>query len=201
LPARATGTECPHCGRSIGRNGEAAAREARFERVAAAQAGTFRRLLGWGTAGAAVLSLVMPFLHVLAVVLVPLAVATHLVLVRVVLVRDTQRLLGPVRRLLNRWLLRFSFLWLGLPGYGAMTVPLAGVLVGAGTFAVLTTVAHVSSAVALERERAGLALAWWEKAVPVALAVLTVVVLVLVVALAVLFGWSVTALVDRMQAP
>lgn len=201
LPKESADAPCPHCARPLGRDGELAARAARFQWVAAAEAATFRRLLAWGAGAAAVLALVMPFFHVLAVVLVPLTVAVHLVLVRLLLVRDAQRLLGPVRRLLSRWLLRFAFLWLGLPGYGAMTVPVAGVLVGAGTFAVLTTAAHTSTMVALERERAGRPLAWWEKTVPVVLAVLTVAVLVAAVALAVLFGWSVAAIVEKMQAP
>jgi len=157
-------------------------------------------MLAWGSASAAVIALVTPFLHAMAVVIVPLAVAVHLVVVRVLLVREAQRLMRPLRRFLNRWMIRFAFLWIGLPGYGAMTVPLAGVVLGAGTFCLLTTIAHVSTTVGLERERAGKPLSWWEKAVPLALAVLTVVLVVVVVGLALLFGWSVAAIADRMQA-
>ena len=112
------------------------------------------------------MALLTPLLHVVAVVVVPLTVAVHLVVVRVLLVREAQHLMRPMRRLLNRWLTRLAFLWIGLPGYGAMTVPLAGVVLGAGTFAVLTTIAHVSTMVGLERERAGRPLAAWEKAAP-----------------------------------
>lgn len=193
--------ECPHCGRPIGAGGEPAARELRFATVAAGQTAVFRQMLGWGTAAAAVVALLTPLLHVIAVVLVPLTLAVHLVVVRVLLVREAQHLMRPMRRLLNRWLTRFSFLWIGLPGYGAMTVPLAGVALGAGTFAVLTTIAHVSTMVGLERERAGRPLAAWEKAVPLVLGAVTVLLLLLLVGLALLFGWSVAAIVERLQAP
>jgi hypothetical protein len=143
----------------------------------------------------------MPFAHVGALAVVPVLVAVHLVLVRVVLVRDAQRLLGPVRRLLNRWLARFSFLWIGIPGYGAMVVPIAGVLVGVGTFTVLTSLVHVSTMVSLQRERSGRKLARWEKVVPIALAALSIGFILIVISIAILFGWSVTAIVDRMQGP
>jgi hypothetical protein len=141
----------------------------------------------------AVIALVMPFVHLGALAVVPLLLAVHLVIVRVVLVRDAQRLLRPMRRLLNRWLARFSFLWIGLPGYGAMTVPVVGVLVGVGTFALLTSIVQVSTAVSLERERSGKELARWEKALPVVLAVVTVALILTAIGVALLIGWSVTS--------
>lgn len=190
---------CPRCGRPLGESGELEARALRFARTVAAQTDAYRRLMAWGAAAAAVLALLVPLAHLFAVVLVPLVLASHLVVVRLLLVRDAQRLLRPMRRLLNRWLLRFAFLWIGLPGYGAMSVPVAGVAVGAGTFALLTSVAHFSTRVALERERAGRPLAWWERALPLSLAVLTVAVVLLLAGLAVLFGWSVAAIVERLQ--
>ena len=70
---------------------------------------------------------------------------------------------------------------------------------GAGTFALLTSVAHVSTKAVLERERASRPLAWWERALPASLAVLTFAVLLLLAGLAVLFGWSVAAIVERLQ--
>ena len=118
-----------------------------------------------------------------------------------VLVRDGQRLLRPVRRLLSRWLTRFSFLWIGIPGYGAMTVPVLGLVSGVGTFALLTSIVHVSTAVSLERERAGKPLARWEKAVPIALAVASIGLIVAMITVVALFGWSVMAIVERMRAP
>jgi hypothetical protein len=156
-------------------------------------------MLTWGVPITAVIAIVMPVAHIGALAVVPLLMAIHLVIVRVVLVRDAQRLLSPVRRLLNRWLARFSFLWIGLPGYGAMTVPVVGVVIGAGTFALLTAVVHVSTVVSLQRERSGQELAMWEKLVPSVLAVLSLVLLVVVICIAIVFGWSVMALVDRMQ--
>jgi len=199
LPVRHSSAECPFCERPLGDEGEPQALALRCERVEAVQADSFRRMLIWGVPIAAGIAIVMPVVHVGALAVVPLLLAVHLVILRVVLVRDAQRLLGPVRRLLNRWLARFAFLWIGLPGYGAMTVPVAGVVIGAGTFALLTTVVYVSTVVSLQRERLGRELAMWEKLVPTVLAVLSVALLVLVICIAILFGWSVMAVVDRMQ--
>ncbi len=152
-----------------------------------------------GTPVVAVVGLLMPLLHAGALVLVPLVLASHLVVARVALVREAQRMLGPVRRMLNRWLARFSFLWIGLPGYGAMAVPFVGALVGAGTFAFLTSAVHVSTLVSLDRERSGRDLAGWEKLLPVGLAVLSIAALVLLLVAAGLFGWSVMAIVERLR--
>jgi hypothetical protein len=169
--------------------------------VEAAQAAAYRRLLVWGAPTVVVIAIAMPFAHIGALAIVPLLVAVHLVIVRVVLVRDAQRLLRPMRRLLNRWLARFSFLWIGLPGYGAMTVPVIGVVLGAGTFALLTSIVNVSTAVSLERERSGKELARWEKLVPIVLAVISIGLILLAIGVAALFGWSVMAIMERMQAP
>jgi len=201
LPVRSAPPECPHCGRPLGEEGEPKARELRFDRVEAAQAARFRRMLAWGVPIIALIAVAMPFVHVGALAVVPVLVAVHLILVRVVLVRDAQRLLGPVRRLLNRWLARFSFLWIGIPGYGAMVVPIAGVLVGVGTFTVLTSLVQVSTVMSLQRERSGRKLARWEKLVPIVLAVLSIGFIVIVIFIAMLFGWSISAIADRMQAP
>lgn len=201
LPDRRLTPECPRCGRETGAGGEPKALDLRFERVERAQGATYRRLLAWGTPGVAAVAIFVPLLHVGAVVVVPLVVVAHLVVVRLLLVRNAQRLFGPVRRLLNRWMIRFSFLWIGLPGYGAMTVPLAGIALGAGTFVVLTTIAHVSTAVGLQRERSGEPLSTWEKSVPVAFAAATVLFVAVAIGLAVVFGWTVAAIAERMQSP
>jgi hypothetical protein len=201
LPVRRSAPECPHCGRIVDGEGEPKALELRFQRVERELAETYRRLLAWGTPSVAGVAIVMPLLHVGAVIAIPLVVLVHLVVVRLVLVREAQRLFGPVRRLLNRWTIRFAFLWLGLPGYGAMTVPVVGIALGTGTFVVLTTIAHVSTLVALQRERSRQPLSRWEKAVPIALAVVTVVIVMILIGLAVLFGWTVAAIAERMQAP
>jgi hypothetical protein len=199
LPVKSGVPECPFCERPLGEEGEPQAFALRCERVEAEQTDGFRRILAWGVPIAAAIAVVMPVVHVGALAVVPVLVAIHLVIVRAVLVRDAQRLLRPVRRLLNRWLTRFAFLWIGLPGYGAMTAPVVGVVIGVGTFALLTTVVHVSTLVSLQRERSGQELALWEKLVPTVLAVLSVALLVLVICVAIIFGWSVMALVDRMQ--
>jgi hypothetical protein len=44
-------------------------------------------------------------------------------------------------------------------------------------------------------------LALWEKLIPTVLAILTVVFLVLAIGVAVLFGWSVMAIAERLQSP
>ena len=201
LPVRQTPPECPHCGSTLGEEGEPKALELRFKKVEAAQAAAYRRLLAWGVPTAAAIAIVMPFVHIGALAVVPLVVAIHLVIVRVMLVRDAQRLLRPMRRLLNRWLARFSFLWIGLHGYGAMTVPVVGVVLGAGTFVVLTSIVNVSTAVSLNRERRGQELASWEKLVPVVLAVLSIGLILLVIGFAAIFGWSAMAIMEKMQAP
>jgi len=198
---RNTPGECPHCGSSLGEGAEPKALELRYARVEAAQAAAYRRLLTWGVPVMALIALVMPFVHVGALAVVPLLTAVHLVITRVMVVREAQRLLRPVRRLLNRWLARFSFLWIGLPGYGAMTVPIVGIALGVGTFVVLTSVVHLSTAISLERERCGKPLARWEKLLPIVLAVLSIGLLLLVIAAAVLFGWSVMAIVEKFGAP
>ncbi len=201
LPLRRSAPECPHCGRLVGGDGEPKALRMRFERVERDQDSMYRRLLAWGSPSVAAVAIFVPLLHVGAIIAIPLVVLVHLVVVRLMLVRDAQRLFGPVRRLLNRWTIRFAFLWFGLPGYGAMTVPVLGIVLGAGTFVVLTTIAHVSTLAALRREGSGRPLSRWEKSVPVALAVLTVVLVLVVIGLAVLFGWTVAAITERMQTP
>ncbi len=194
-------SECPHCGRQVGGEGEPKALELRFAKVEREQGTMYRRLLAWGVPVTAVVAIFVPLLHVGAVFVVPLIVVAHLIVVRLLLVRDAQKLFGPVRRLLNRWLIRFAFLWIGLPGYGAMTVPLIGVVLGAGTFVVLTTIVQVSTMIGLQREQSGEPLSKWEKALPVGLAVVTVVLLVVVIGLAVVFGWTVAAIAGKMQSP
>ena len=201
LPVRQKLAECPHCGRELGIEAEPKALQLRFKRVEETQSVAYRRFLSYGVPIAAVVAVVMPLVHIGALAVVPLLIAVHLVTVRVVLVRDAQRLLRPVRRLLNRWLARFSFLWIGLPGYGAMTVPVVGVVLGTGTFVLLTSIVHVSTTVSLNRERTGQELAPWEKFVPIVLAVISIGLIVLAIGLAAFFGWSVMAIMERMQAP
>ncbi|MEJ2188119.1 MAG: hypothetical protein P8Y93_01660 [Acidobacteriota bacterium] len=200
LPARTSEALCPLCGRSLGEEAGLQARSLRFRVVEAAQRENFRRMLIWGLPAVAILAVVTPFLHFAAVAAVPLVIGTHLAVARIVLARPAKPLLGPMRRLLLRWLARFTFLWVGIPGYGSMTVPVFGVVTGTATFAALTSIVYLSTLHGLRRERAGRPLARWEKVVPIALAVLTVGFLLAAVGLGLLLGWSVTALVDSMRA-
>ena len=95
LPVREKPAECPHCRRPLDEAGELEARQVRFERVEAAQTATFRKMLTLGVPIAAAIAVVMPLTHIGALAVVPLLVAVHLVVARVVLVRDAQRLLRP----------------------------------------------------------------------------------------------------------
>lgn len=176
------------------------ARALRFRVVEAAQKESFRQMLVVGLPVVAVLALVTPFLHFVAVAAVPLVIGIHLAAARIVLARSAKPLLGPMRRLLLRWLARLSFLWIGIPGYGSMTIPVLGVVTGTATFTALTSIVYFSTLQGLRRERAGRPLARWEKVVPIVLAVLTVGFLLAAVGLGLLLGWSVTALVDSMRA-
>jgi len=60
---------------------------------------------------------------------------------------------------------------------------------------------HVSTMASLQRERSGRELARWEKLVPIVLAGLSIGFVVITISIAILFGWSIMAIVDRMQAP
>jgi hypothetical protein len=169
--------------------------DVRYDRVEAAQCETYRLMLLGGGAVVAATSLFMPLLHVTVVVAVPLLTVAHLIVVRLVLIRDGCLLLGPTRRRFVRWLSRLSFLWIGIPGYGLTTIPVLGVVAGVVTFAGLTTAMHHYVLWSLGREHRRLPLMVWEKLLVLALIVLTVVALVVLVVALILIGWSVSALV------
>ncbi|MEE4270717.1 MAG: hypothetical protein V2I67_03525 [Thermoanaerobaculales bacterium] len=138
--------------------------------------------------------------HLGGVLLAPLVAVVHMVLLRIYLVGEARRYLGPTRRLFTRWAARFAFLWLGLPGYAAMAAPLVGIVSGVATFVVLTGVIHVYTAWSLQRERRKAPLMLWEKALMTGLAVLTAAVIVALAVGGVLLGWSINALVERMAS-
>ncbi len=187
---------CAHCGRPLtaADGSELRGVDVRSKGVEARQCERFRRLLIFGTPAAAVIAVGMPLLHLGAVAMAPLWAVLHLLIVRFYLTSGTFRLLSPVRRRFNRWLGRFTLLWLGVPGYAAMATPAAGVLVGAATFAGLTALIHRYALWSLHREAAREPLTGWEKALLGALGIATVAGLILVVALAALLGWSVASL-------
>jgi hypothetical protein len=153
----------------------------------------------YGSVIAGVISLALPLTHLAATVIVPLMAVVHLILLRLLLVRDARALLGRTRRIFTRWLARFSFLWLGLPGYGLAVVPFVGVLAGAGTYVGLTALVHHYTLWSLGQERARLPLSLWEKLLVVGLAVLTTLLVVLLLVAALLLGWGVAALIELVQ--
>jgi hypothetical protein len=188
---------CPHCDRPLAAaDAELRPIDVRYPQVEAVQQAHFRQVLGWGAGVVAVVALAVPAIHLVAVVAVPLVLVAHMVVLRVYLIREARRLLGPTRRMFTRWMCRFSFLWLGLPGYGLMVVPVAGVVAGVVTFAALTGLGHRYTLWSLRQERDRAPLQLWEKLLLAAFAVLTVVLLLVVTVGALLLGWGVAALVE-----
>ncbi len=193
---RARQNECPHCGRVLvddtGR--ELRDIDVRYTNTEEAQCERYRQFILIGVPVVAVAALAMPFLHFGAIAAAPLLAVIHLVAARWYLVGDSFRLLGRTRRQFNRWLARFSFLWLGVPGYAAMVTPILGILVGVATFAGLSSVVHLYARWSLEQEYRRLPLLTWEKTLITVLAVATLLVLAALLALAGVMGWSVAAL-------
>jgi hypothetical protein len=193
---------CPHCGKSLH---EAEGRELRtidlrYDEVEATQCQRFRQFTLYGSIAAGGVSLVLPLAHLGATVVVPLLVIVHLILLRLLLVREARGLLGTSRKVFTRWLARFSFLWLGIPGYGLAVVPLAGVLAGVGTFVGLTALVHHYTLWSLKQERDRRGLMLWEKLLVVGLAVLTAVVVAVLIGAALLLGWGVAALIELVRS-
>ena len=172
----------------------------RFERVEAEQCRRFRTFLLAGAGVSAAVAFTVPFTHLGAVLLVPLMVVVHLVLVRLLLVREAVRLLGRTRRLFNRWLTRLAFLWGGGIGYGLATLPLVGVLPAVGSCLALTAAAHHYALWGLRAERDRRPLAPWERVSLGCLALATVVVVVGGGLLTLAVGWSLVQLVDWLRS-
>lgn len=194
-------SECPHCEHPLaGPGGEPGELELRYDRVEARQQARAREVLTWGTPVVAVLAVAASLLHVGGLVLAPLLAATHLVVLRLYVVREGRSYLGPTRRLFTRWSARFAFLWLGLPGYASMAVPFVGIVSGIATFLVLTEVVHVYAAWSLERERSKQPLLGWEKVLMASVAAVTVLVVAGLLLGALVLGWSAVALVDWLRS-
>jgi hypothetical protein len=143
-----------------------------------------------------VLAVAASLIHFGGVLLSPFVALAHLVVLRVYVVREARHYLGPTRRLFTRWAARFAFLWLGLPGYAAMAVPLAGIVGGVATFSVLTGVVHGYTAWSLARERSRQPLLAWEKVLMATLAIITIVVVSGIIIGGVVIGWSAATLID-----
>jgi hypothetical protein len=194
------GQTCPRCERPLdGPEGEPRALDLRYDQIEARQRARVQEVLQWGVPTVAVIAVAASLLHFGGVLLAPLMAFAHLVLLRIFVVREARRALGPTRRLFTRWAARFAFLWLGLPGYAAMAVPLAGIIAGVATFVVLTEIVHVYTAWSLAREHAGQPMLVWETAALSLLAAITIAAVAVVVVGGVVLGWSVVALVDWLR--
>ncbi len=190
-------TSCPHCERPLrGPDGEPRELDLRYELIEARQRARVREVLQWGVPAIAVIAVAASLIHIGGVLIAPFVALVHLVVLRVHVVREARRYLGPTRRLFTRWAARFAFLWLGLPGYAAMAVPLAGIVSGVATFVVLTEVVHVYTAWSLARERSRQPLLAWEQVLMATLAAVTIVVIVGIIVGGVVVGWSAATLID-----
>ena len=191
---------CPHCDRPLdGPDGEPRELDLRYEAIEARQRARVQEVLQWGVPAVAVLAVTVSLIHVGGVLLAPLVALVHIVVLRVYVVGEARRYLGPTRRLFTRWAARFAFLWLGLPGYATMAAPLAGIVGGVATFVVLTEVVHVYTAWSLARERSRQPMLAWETVVMATLATVTVVVILAVIIGGAAVGWSVVTLVDWLR--
>ena len=192
---------CPHCERPLdGPDGEPRELDLRYEAIEARQRARVQEVLQWGAPVIAVIAIAVSLIHIGGVLLAPLVALVHLVVLRVYVVREARRYLGPTRRLFTRWMARFAFLWLGLPGYAAMAVPLAGIVSGAVTFVVLTEVVHVYTAWSLTREKSRQPMLAWETVLMATLATITIVVMIGVVIGALAVGWSAVTIIDWLRS-
>jgi hypothetical protein len=168
----------------------------RYEFVRDAQDERFRKLIAIGTAVAAAVGLLVPLTHLGATIVIPLMIVAHLVVIRLYLIREARRYLGPSRRFFSRWMTRLSFLWLGGPGYGMAVIPLGGAVISGGVFAGLSWLAHNYVLASLARERDHKPAATWEVVTLAVLAVLTTLVVVVVLGLVLVLGWSLSHAFD-----
>ena len=190
-------SSCPHCERPLdGPDGEPRELDLRYEAIEARHRARVQEVLQWGVPAVVVLAVTASLIHIGGVLLAPLVAVVHLVVLRIYVLREARQYLGPTRRLFTRWIARFAFLWLGLPGYAAMAIPLAGIVGGVATFVVLTEVVHVYTAWSLARERSRQPLLAWETVLMATLATITIVVIVGIVIGGVVVGWSVVTLID-----
>ncbi len=171
----------------------------RYEGLKEAQEKRFRGLVTYGSVVAAVVGLAVGFMHIGAAVVVPLMIVAHLLVTRLVLMRESCRYLGTSRRLITRWIARLGILWGGALGYGAAVLPLVGSVFATVTFAGLTWVVHHYILWGLQRERSQMGSAAWERVLLVLLALLTLTVVVVLVVIAALVGWTGTYLMDLAQ--
>jgi hypothetical protein len=175
---------CPECGRALQQDGIALRPvDVAAQEVLAQQDEQLRPFLVAGALAAFTLAIGMQLVHA-AAVLAPAVAVVHLLAVRLALIRGSYMLLGPTRRRFNRWILRLSTLWVGVPGFALGATPVIGLAAPPAVFAGLTLLAHHYTRSSVERERQRLPLLVWEKIVLGVLAASTVALLVLMLALA-----------------
>lgn len=191
---------CPHCERPLeGPEGEPRELDLRYEQIETRQRARVQEVLQWGVPAIALIAVAASLIHIGGVLLAPFVALAHLVVLRAYAVREARGYLGPTRRLFTRWAARFVFLWLGLPGYASMAVPLAGIIGGVATFVVLTEVVYVYTAWSLSRERARQPLLAWEKVLMATVATVTIVVIVGIIAGGIVIGWSAATFIAWLQ--
>jgi hypothetical protein len=190
--------ECPHCHRPLVDDSGRELRDLdlRYEQVAGRQRERLSQMLMVGVPVVVLVVLGLPLLHLGAVAAAPLLVLVHLIAVRLWLLREVMRLLGARRRRFVRWLVRLSFLWIGVLGYGLAATPLVGLLPGIATFVGLTAFASSYASWSLTREWQRAPLARWERMLLIALVVGTVLILALFAVVLVAVGWSAAAIAD-----
>ncbi|MGK2855916.1 MAG: hypothetical protein ACSLFQ_01785 [Thermoanaerobaculia bacterium] len=192
--AREVTDSCAACGRALRdeKGNELREIDLVYDRVVATNEARFLRFLAIGTPIAALISLGGPLFHWGPAMLIalPLFSITHAIAFRFALAGDARRLLGGRRRFFTRNISRWSFLLLTLVGYSFTAIPLAGALLGAGTFAGVTWLAfrHLMWSLRRERERAPLLLAEKTALVVITVAFVGIVVTLLVFSLALGYG-------------
>ncbi len=192
---------CSHCDGELWRDDGQELRDIdlRYQEVEAGQQRRLKDVLIYGSVVVGAITLVLPLLHIGAALVTPLVVIAHMLLLKIYLIRRSQRLLGRTRRFFLRWISRFSFLWIGIPGYGLGSLPLVGVAIGVITFAGLTLLLNSYSLWSLHQEYIRAPLAKWEKLVLAILAVVTVLAIFVLICVTVLLGFSAAWLMDWVQ--
>ena len=154
--------------------------------------GTFLRT---GLPIAAIASIPAPFLHgTIGALSIPMFVLAHMIPLRVYLLKRPRQLLGRRRRFFTRQISRWSFLILAAVGYSLTTIPVAGIAIGAATFAGITLITYRYLMWSLQQELERKPLQLWEKLVLVFLVLLLCGILAAIVAFGLLVGWAVPKL-------
>jgi hypothetical protein len=193
---------CIHCdGELRGTDGrELRDIDLRYQEVEADQQRRLKDVLIYGSVVVGAITLVLPLLHIGAALVTPLVVIAHMLLLKIYLIRRSRQLLGRTRRFFLRWISRFSFLWIGIPGYGLGAIPLVGMVIGVITFAGLTLALNSYSLWSLHQEYRRVPLAAWEKMVLLILTVVSVLAFLMLICATLLLGFSVTWFVEWVQS-